>query len=153
MDIRVAVLEDVTEICGLYNEFFEYNSSLQPEYYRYGKETGSYPESTIASNESDIFVAVDNGKICGFIHVKEAETPPFDAFVPHKYAEIIDFIVALSYRRCGIGTMLMDAVKQWSKSRGLEYVELSVLSNAKGEKLFYEQENFKTVSHTMRCPL
>ena len=39
MDIRVATLEDVTSICELYNEFFEYNSSLQQEYYRYGKET------------------------------------------------------------------------------------------------------------------
>lgn len=153
MEIRVATLEDVTSICELYNEFFEYNSSLQPEYYRPGKEMGSYPKSTIENKESDIFVAVEDNKIYGFIHIKEAKTQPFDALVQHKYAEIIDFIVTSSYRRRGIGTMLMDSAKQWDKSRGLKYVELIVLSDAKGEKLFYEQVNFKTVSHSMRCPL
>lgn len=153
MEVRIAVLEDVNSICQLYNEFFEYNATLQPKYYRNGKENGSYPKSTIESKESDIFVVVDDNRICGFIHIQEAKTPPFDAFVPHKYAEIIDFIVTVQYRRRGAGAMLMDAAKKWSNSRGLEYMELLVLTDAKGEKLFYEQENFETVSSTMRCQL
>lgn len=153
MEIKAAMPEDVASICELYAEFFKYNASLQPEYYKSGRELGGYPNSTIESVDSDILIAVNNNKICGFIHIKESETPPFDAFVQHRYAEIIDFIVTKRYRRGGVGTMLMDAAKQWSKSRGLEYVELSVLSNANGEKCFYEQADFQMVSHTMRCSL
>lgn len=153
MKIRLATLSDIEPICQLYIEFFAYNAGLQPKYYKAGNERGDYPKSVITEETSDILLAVENDIVVGSIHVKESETPPFDAFVQHKYAEVIDFIVTASHRRHGAGTMLMDAAKQWSKARSLDYIELFVLSDAKGEKLFYEKESFKTVSHTMRCSL
>ena len=32
MEIRTATLDDIEQICLLYNEFFAYNAKLQPEY-------------------------------------------------------------------------------------------------------------------------
>ena len=153
MEIRLATLNDIEPICRLYNEFFTYNAELQPKYYKAGKEYGGYPESVIKSSDSDIFLAVEAGSIVGFIHVKEAETPLFDSIVAHKYAEIIDLIVTASYRRKGVGSLLMNAVKKWSKVRNLDYIELLVLSNAKGEIQYYEHEGFDIASHTMRYEL
>lgn len=153
MLIRLATLNDIESICRLYNEFFAYNAGLQPEYYKAGTESGEYPKSSITNESSDIFVAAENGIIVGFIHIKESQTSPFDAIVPHKYAEVIDLIVTASYRKMGIGSMLMDAAKQWSKAKNLDYIELFVLLEATDEILFYKHKGFKTVSHTMRCIL
>ena len=99
MEIRVATLNDIAPICELYNEFFAYNARIQPEYYNAGRESGGYPQSVIESQSSDIFVAVEGGVIVEFIHIREARTPPFDAFVPHNFAEVIDFIVTAAYRK------------------------------------------------------
>ncbi|MDR2665313.1 MAG: GNAT family N-acetyltransferase [Oscillospiraceae bacterium] len=103
------------------------------------------------NNDSDIILAVENDLVLGFIHIRKVRTPPFDSIVPHNYAEIIDFIVTAEHRKSGIGSMLMEAAKQWTKIRNLDYIELFVLSNAKDEYCFYQYKGFVTVSHTMRC--
>ena len=153
MEIRLATIEDIEGICLLYNEFFSYNAKLQGEYYKAVKESGTYPKSMIKSNSSDIFIATENNIVMGLIHVKETQTLPFDSVVPHKYCEIVDLIVTASQRKKGIGSMLMDAAKQWSKARNLDYIELFVLSNAESETLFYESKGFINVSHVMRYTL
>jgi len=142
MEIRLAIQSDIESICQLYNEFFAYNAGLQPTYYNAGNESGGYPRSTIISENSDIILAVENDKVVGFIHIRESQTPPFDALVPHSYAEIVDFIVTAAYREKGIGSKLMDAAKQWTKIRSLDYIELFVLSNANNESRFYEHKDF-----------
>ena len=153
MEIRLATLEDIKQIRELYNEFFNYNAALQPEYCKAGIESGAYPKSAIESSSADIFIALENNVIIGFIHIREAQTPAFDSVVPHNYAEIIDFMVAASHREKGVGSKLMDSVKQWCKKRNLDYIELAVLSNAKEALCFYGQKDFTTTAHIMRCTL
>lgn len=153
MEIRLATLNDINPICGLYDEFFAYNAGLQPKYYKAAKEGGEYPKSVVASEDADIFIAVAEGAVVGLIHVKQSQTPPYGAITPHKYAEIADLIVTAPCRRKGIGSALLEAARQWGRARKLDYIELFVLSNAKGEFLFYEHEGFVTVSHAMRRAL
>ena len=153
MEIKLATLSDVQPICKLLNEFFLYNANLQPEYCNAANELGSYPESVIKSKTADIFIAIDNGEVIGMLHISETQTPPYDSVVPHRYAEIIDLMATASYRRKGVGSLLMNAAKEWSRERGLDYIELFVLSNAEGGKSFYENEGFEIVSHNMRCKI
>ena len=153
MEIRLATPDDIEAICQLYGEFWRYNADLQPMSYKAATESGGYPKSAIGSENSDIFLAVENKTIVGFLHIRESQTPPFDAIIQHKYAEIIDLMTTAAYRKRGIGTKLMNAAKRWAKTRNLDYIELFVLSDAKSEFRFYEQKNFVTVSHTMRCTL
>jgi GNAT superfamily N-acetyltransferase len=54
------------------------------------------------------------------------------------YAQIIDFIVTAAHRKKGVGTKLMDAAKEWAKKRGLDYIELFVLSGAIDERSFLD---------------
>lgn len=153
MEIRLAAPGDLNPICGLYDEFFAYNAKLQPKHYRAGKEDGEYPKSVIEGGDSDIFIAVEDGAVCGLIHVRRAQTPPYNAIAQYEYAEIVDLIVTASRRRKGIGSALMEAARRWGRERNLAYIELFVLSEAGGEFLFYEREGFVTVSRTMRCAL
>ena len=153
MEIRLATLDDIDPICQLYNEFFAHNAGLQPQYYCAAKESGEYPKGTITSDSSDIFLAVESGIAVGFIHVREAQTPPFDSVAPHKYAEIVDFFVTAAHRKKGIGSALLDAAKRWSKAQNLDYIELFVLAGAEDEYRFYRHRDFATVSHTLRYSL
>ena len=69
MEIRLATLDDIASICRLYHEFWQYNADLHPVYYKAGTESGGYPKNTITSEKSDIFLAVENNTIVGFIHI------------------------------------------------------------------------------------
>lgn len=154
MKIRTAVLNDVPSICKLYEEFYAYNASLQPNYYCAVEEKGGYPQSVIKNNKSKIFVAVnEEDTIIGFIHVEENITPPFPSVAAHGYVEVIDFFVTDNYRKKGIGSMLINEAKRWGKSLGLDYIELFALTNAEGAINFYEHEGFELVSQTMRFSL
>ena len=153
LKIKLATHDDIEQICLLYNEFYAYNAALQPEYCNAAKESGKYPESVIADENADIIVAVENNTIVGFVHVREAKTPPYASVVPHNYAEIIDFIVTASCREKGVGSKLMDAAREWGKARSLDYIELFVLTNAKEAYAFYQRYGFDTKSHTMRYAL
>ena len=150
MDIRIAVHEDIEQICSLYNEFFAYNAEKDPVYFKAGKETGEYSKSVIDSNGSDLIVATLNNDILGLIHIREGKTPPYDALVQNRYAQIIDFIVTKTHRKKGIGAQLMNAAKEWAKNRNLDYIELFVLQGAVDERNFYERNGFNTVMQTMR---
>jgi len=153
MEIRLAIQNDIEQICLLYNEFFAYNAKIDPVYCRAGKENGEYPKSVIDSTDADLIVAVENNELIGFIHIREGRTPPYDALIQNHYAQIIDFIVTEKHRKKGIGTKLMEAAKDWSNKRKLDYIELFVLDGAKAEHRFYENNDFLPVFHTLRCML
>jgi GNAT superfamily N-acetyltransferase len=150
MKIRLAKAENVPEICVLYNNFFIYNASQQPDYYKSATETGRYPESVIKNGSEDIFVAEECDSIIGLLHIKEEETPPYDCFVKHRYASVIDLFVLESYRGTGTGGLLIKAAEDWSAERGLDYIELNVLAENEKAIGFYKHEGFEEVSYIMR---
>jgi len=153
MEIRKAVLNDTEALCPLLTEFFAYNSELQPMYCNAAIGDSEYPKSIIESDDSDFLVAVVEGIIVGFIHINVMKTPPYNAVVPHNYAEIMAFMVTEKNRNAGIGLNLINYAKQWCKDRNLEYIELTSLSNAEEANSFYNKNNFTTVSHIRRCIL
>jgi len=153
MEVRLATLDDVGNFCHLFTEFFAYNAALQPEYCNAIIEDGKYPEAVIKDENSDIFIAIENDLIVGFIHVIESKTLPYASIVQHNYAEVMAFMVTASCRRKNVGSKLMSAVKEWGTTRNLDYIELVTLSNAKEAHAFYDRYGFETKAHVMRCAL
>lgn len=153
MEIRLAETNDLSDLCGLYNDFFVYNAGQQPQYYKQATETGKYPQSVIDSHTEDIYIAVDNHAVIGLIHISEEKTPPYDCFVQHRFAEVVDLFVKDNFRGKGVGAQLLEAAKQWAKSRKLDYLELNVLAENEIGIGFYNHEDFKAVSQIMRYTL
>jgi GNAT superfamily N-acetyltransferase len=153
MEIRLAALSDLQQICTLYEHFYALNAGQQPQYYQEAAENGQYPTYSIESNQDDILVAVEDNSIIGFLHVKENATPPYPVIKSHRFAEVVDLFVEGSYRRKGAGTLLMQAAGQWAKSRGLDYLELSVLKENENGRRFYEHFGFNPVLTMMRLAL
>lgn len=60
MKIRLAIINDIPEICGLYNSFFAYNANQQPQYYKQVMETGKYPKSVILNS-----MIIKQPQVCG----------------------------------------------------------------------------------------
>jgi len=143
-------MNDIEALCPLLTEFFAYNAKLQPEYFIAAIERGAYPKEIIESENSDFIIAIDNGVIIGFIHINQMKTPPYDAIAPHNYAEIMAFMVTASHREQGVGFLLINASKQWSNVRNLDYIELISLINAEEANRFYDNRDFATVSHIRR---
>ena len=150
MEIRLATLKDIDALCPLLTEFFAYNAGLQPEYCIAAVERGEYPKTIIESDNSDFLIAVEGDSIVGFIHINQMKTPSYDAVSPHNYAEIMAFMVTASLREQGIGSMMIDVAKKWSRDRNLDYIELISLVNAGEANRFYDKKDFVTVSHIRR---
>ena len=154
MEIRVARKNNIEDICKLYEELFSDMGNLQPTYFQSAKQDKEFLEGIIASEKSDILMAIDNDEvILGFALIQEQETPPFNCLVIHQYTYLMDLIVKRSYRGSGIGTILINEVKKWSKNRNLEYVELNVLPENINAIKLYEKQEFKNAMQTMRCVL
>lgn len=153
MEIRLATKMDIQGISELYKELFYDMSKLQPEYLRQAEQDKGFLNKIIEENKSDIFIAIEKDKIIGFALLQEQETPPYNCFVKHKYAYVMDLIVNNSYRGKGIGSDLLKEVKKWAKSRNLDYIELSVLSENVDAAKLYEKHEFKNAMQTMRCKL
>jgi len=150
MEIRLATTGDIKALCPLLTEFFAYNAELQPMFCIAAIESGEYPKNMIESDDSDFLIAVEKDAILGFMHINKMRTPRYDAVAPHNYAEIMAFMVTSSRRSQGIGSKLIEAAKQWSKDRNLDYIELMSLINAKEANHFYDKEDFVAMSHIRR---
>ena len=86
------------------------------------------------------FVALHGHKIIGWIGVAEAlqiESAPF--------CEIRGLIVDEGYRAQGIGKLLMEKVKQWSKETGNKTLRLRCNVIRKEAHLFYRHLGFKEI--------
>ena len=62
---------------------------------------------------------------------------------PHRYARLVDLIVRADLREIGIGSSLLDAAKDWARSRGLEHLELNTLPENRDAARLYERNGFE----------
>jgi len=153
MNIRLATLDDVATISKMYEDFFAFHAGLQPDYYNAAQEHGKYPEYIINSEKDDLIIAEIDGKIAGFTHVLEDKTEPYDCIVQYKFAVCVDLYTFPTYRKMGVGTKLINAIKEWAKKRNLTYIELKVLAENENATRLYRQEDFQIVSYNMRFSL
>src|SRR5262245_58078587 len=94
----------------------------------------------LGTNGHSAFVAVDENKIIGWIGVAVAlqiESAPF--------CEIRGLIVDEKYRGHGIGKLLIDKVKEWSRGTGNKTLRLRCNMIRTGSHLFYQHLGFKEV--------
>jgi len=153
MEVRIATENDIEALCPILTEFFAYNAQLQPLYCNAAVENGDYPKEVIENDMSDFLIAVDGGSLVGFIHINQTKTLPYDAIVPHNYAEITAFMVTEKCRGKGIGSKLIEYAKQWSKDRNLDHIELLSLVNANEANKFYDKNDFLTMSYLRKYEL
>ncbi|MDL2247691.1 GNAT family N-acetyltransferase [Bacteroides sp. OttesenSCG-928-J23] len=154
MTIREAKNTDINQIVDLYHELFVEMSVLQPQSFAPGQQNRMYVRNMIQSRDTALFVSCDDGGyIRGFALVEESETPDYNALIKRRYAYLMDIVVAREHRNAGIGSQLIGHVRDWAIDRGLEYLELNVLSQNKLAITLYERMGFAGAKQVMQCPL
>ena len=91
----------------------------------------------IQSNRHDVFVAVDGKKVIGWMGVSHSislESLPL--------CEIHGLVVDESYRDKGIGKMLIEKAKQWSRDKGSSKLRLRCNAIRTNAHKFYTHAGF-----------
>lgn len=143
MEIRPATYEDIPSLLKLYHCLFAEASHLQPYNFCAAEQTEDFLKTTIDDPKSTILTAVRDKEIAGFAVLFEENTPPYRCLTPHHYAYLMDLVVQPELREIGIGSSLLDASKDWARSRGLDHLELNVLPENKTAARLYERNGFE----------
>ena len=91
------------------------------------------------------YLAVDRGSYCGIAGAFLDQEDP-------RRAELVSMWVAPTARRTGVGGVLIDAIRSWSKMRGVHTLQLMVTSENLSAIKFYERNGFSMTGHTEPYP-
>ncbi len=95
------------------------------------------------------FDSLDEKSSCGLVACYR-ERHPEDHGLPH--AHVISMWVDPAYRRTSVGTLLIEALKDWAKARGLRQLKLMVTSVNQGASDFYGRVGFRLSGKTAPYP-
>ena len=141
INIRPAEKGDYLQVKKLMIQLQQHHINLRPDVY---KMSDFFTEDTFDKllAECNVLVAVDeNGEIAGAVSysimdMKAAIIHPF------KSLWIADLIVSETHRGQGIGSMLMEKVKQTAKENGVDRIQLNVSSYNTDAVKLYEKLGF-----------
>lgn len=153
MNIRPATVLEIPELQLILKQLNTLMAAYQPESCREGVQAAEYLQKVIEEDNSDIVIAEENGSILGLAVVTEGQTPPYAVCVPHRYAYLTDLCVREGNRGQGVGTALLEGVREWAINRKLDYVELSVLEENKQAAALYHRVGYRDVLHRLRLDL
>ena len=128
MDIRRAIPEDVEALTDLV---------VQLGYSGTTDDIARRLTSLANTRSDDVFVAVEGGRVAGFVHVSIVRTLENDA-----YSEIRGLVVDDRLRNRGVGNALVASAEEWARQRGLR--RMRVRSNVTRDRArkFYEREGY-----------
>ena len=91
------------------------------------------------------FLALDDGQPCGLVAAFPKTDDP-------AHIEIVSMWVAPTHRRLGVGTLLIDGIKNWAAARNAHELLLMVTGNNQSAIDFYLRNGFTPTGHTGPYP-
>jgi GNAT superfamily N-acetyltransferase len=153
--IRKAIKEDFETLEKLYTELEEDAVFYQPEHFVLSeKGARSLQLEGILSSENQVmFVAENDGAVIGFAHVMFARAKAVSCLKPQSNIYLQDLVVTKSYRNNGIGTLLLNAAKQYGREKKADFFRTQVFPMNKAGLRFYERNGFSVKMITIECDL
>jgi GNAT superfamily N-acetyltransferase len=142
VEVRPARTEQIDELVAAYDWLFAPPGSKPPMWDP--AAAAARLRAAIDSDASQVFIADLDGAIAGFITV-------YDEFESVRFghrAWVEDLAVDPERRSQGAGKALLDAAKDWARSRGATHLELDSAETRADAHRFYdrEQPSWKSVS-------
>jgi GNAT superfamily N-acetyltransferase len=134
MDVRPATAAEAEELVPAYEWLFAPPGSRPP---RWDPDRAlERLRDAIGSDAARVLVAREGGVLVGFCTAYEdIESVRFGRRV-----WVEDLAVAADRRSLGIGKRLLDAAKEWARSRGATHLELDSSETREAAHRFYERE-------------
>ena len=150
--IRKAENADIRQINELRKQVNDLHVQGRPDIFKAGfcQELQDHAAWYLSSEENDIFVDEQDGKITGMIMVDYISRPESVYNLARDFCHIAEICVDKDCRRKGIAHELMAFVREEAKKRGLTRIELDVwaFNDAMG---FYKAEGFRTFRTFLEC--
>lgn len=153
ISIRKARREDADALNRLYRELELDAVTYQPEHFVLSEEGSRLSDELWDGECQTMYVAEDRGQVIGFAHVLLLRSKPVPCLKPQTNVYLQDMIVSSAYRSQGIGSRLMDAVKQYGREHGADFVRTQVFPKNRDGLRFYTANGFSEKMITVECPL
>ncbi|QKR00205.1 GNAT family N-acetyltransferase [Metallosphaera tengchongensis] len=147
MLIRKARLDDVNIIAEMFERMYALNSEFDPLLQVHDDVEDRLKkslDSDVNGNESVVAVAEDEGKVIGAVRVRLQKR---EYYVPENMAVIEEIYVLPSYRRRGVGEMLLDFVIKELSRKGVR----SIIARFPAKNIiavsFYEKRGFREIHY------
>jgi ribosomal protein S18 acetylase RimI-like enzyme len=138
MQIRAARGSDVTGLVGLWVEFMDFHTALEPDYVRSDGAERRWAEYITAKLGDDAFrvlVATEGPELAGYAVAVVRQYPPI--WTIDRFGFIQEIAVAGRHRRRGIGRRLLRAAEEWLLAAGVRRITVNVdVVNAASQALF-----------------
>jgi diamine N-acetyltransferase len=150
--IREATTADLPAIADLFVEIHQFHVDAEPEVYCAipdPSELTEYVSAHISDENVALLLAEFNGRIAGFIVARVLEAPDHAGMVARQFVSIENVGVTDECRGQGAGRALMAAAEEWTKSRDVREMQLSVREFNEGARDLYHGLGYKTASRRM----
>ncbi|MFW9978523.1 MAG: GNAT family N-acetyltransferase [Candidatus Thorarchaeota archaeon] len=154
LEYRVATPLDMDEIVNLWKEIQRYHEELDPRYSMVDDAAflaRSYYSERMDMADNIFFVATLEKQLIGFVFAYLQKKPPVYRDLDMGFIDTL--MVTTRYRRSGIGSHLVDLVKQWLIDQGIHRLQLSVASMNQIGIAFWERCGFKELSRRMESDI
>ena len=149
--VRFARKEDYEAINALRAPVCALHSNGYPALFKpvFAKDHQERVLKMIEDPEQDVLVAEENGQLLGFAMVEYIKREETNSMYAVHEAHIVEIGVDETSQGKGIGTALIQAVKDAAKVRGCRSVQLDVWEFNKSALRFYEKLGFVTLRRKM----
>lgn len=149
--VRFARKEDYEAINALRAPVCALHSNGYPALFKpvFAKDHQERVLKMMEDPEQDVLVAEENGQLLGFAMVEYIKREETNSMYAVHEAHIVEIGVDETSQAKGIGTALIQAVKDAAKVRGCRSVQLDVWEFNKSALRFYEKLGFVTLRRKM----
>src|SRR5262245_17362843 len=148
---RRATSGDLEAVVGLWREMWDFNAALDARMAATpvaNRIQRSWIEGHLENERSLVLVAQDGRDLAGYALATILENPPI---VPHQfYGYVSEMAVTASRRRSGVGTLLLDGVHAWFRSKGLPYAEVTAGIRNEISRGFWRRQGYSEFVERLR---
>lgn len=152
--IRPFAPDDTPALLACIAEHQDYHRALEPEWPRgsdIALEYLAYLQEQCAAHDGCILLATEADSVIGFAYITAHDPSAPDD--PEPRAWVHDLYVRPASRRRGIATMLMTAVEEFARDRGIPSVRLAVLERNADARSLYRRLGFRDYARILKKPL
>ena len=155
MEIRKAVKEDAEGIIALLYQVNQVHADGRSDLFKSGgiKYTIDDLAQKFEKEDEIIYVAVEDGKVLGYIFAVTEYTKETTSLYPHKTLYIDDLCVDEKERGKHVAKSLYEYVKDVAKKDGYYHITLHVWECNPTAKLFYEAMGMQPMYTSMEAIL
>lgn len=145
-------MSDYDEICRLAEQGDQVHSELLPDVFQPFEGPARSLERIagfVDREDADIIVAALGTSVVGCLYIEKSRHLEHPMFRPHEYAQIDEMVVDHEQRRQGIGGLLLDSARQWSRDRGMSTMQVNVWTANQDARAFYAKRGFHPITQKM----